>query len=146
MKSVIVIPARLASTRLPRKLLLRETGKSLLQHTYESAAQSLRASEVIVAVDDAELEQEVLSFGGQAVLTDPDHVCGTDRVAEVARELDADLIINVQGDEPEITYEDVDTTIIPPRPRLYGLVGAEVIDEVWKSRQAAPADEKSVTV
>lgn len=112
MNAVIVIPARLASTRLPRKLLLRETGKSVLQHTYESASQSLKATKVIVAADDQEIVQEVESFGGDVVLTNPAHICGTDRVAEVAQSLtDCDVIVNVQGDEPEISAEAIDLAI-----------------------------------
>ncbi len=112
MKSVIVIPARLGSTRLPRKLLLDQTGKSLLRHTCESAAKSTKAQRVIVAADDPELVAEVESFGGTAMLTDPSHTCGTDRIAEVAIELtDYDLFINVQGDEPEISAQAIDLAI-----------------------------------
>ena len=112
MKSVIVIPARLNSTRLPRKLLLNETGKSLLRHTYESASKSRKSERVIVAADDPEIVAEVESFGGTALLTDPDHVCGTDRIAEVALKLtDYDLFINVQGDEPEISADAIDLAI-----------------------------------
>ena len=110
--SVIIIPARLASTRLPRKLLLKETGKSVLQHTYESASLSLKAAKVIVAADDPEIVHEVESFGGNVVLTNPAHVCGTDRVAEVAQALtDCDVIVNVQGDEPELSAEAIDLAI-----------------------------------
>ena len=109
---VIVIPARLASTRLPRKLLLNETGKSVLQHTYESARLSERADRVVVAADDPELVAHVESFGGEVVMTNPNHVCGTDRVAEVAQSLtDCDIIVNVQGDEPEISAEAIDLAI-----------------------------------
>ena len=112
MKSVIVIPARLESTRLPRKLLLAQTGQSLLRHTYESAARSRRAEQVIVAADDPEIVAEVESFGGTALLTDPNHVCGTDRIAEVALKLTQyDLFINVQGDEPEISADAIDLAI-----------------------------------
>ena len=112
MHSVIIIPARLASTRLPRKLLLNETGKSVLQHTYESASKSRKAATVIVAADDPEIVNEVESFGGQVVLTDPNHVCGTDRVAEVAASLeDCDIVVNVQGDEPELSAEAIDLAI-----------------------------------
>ena len=112
MNSVIIIPARLASTRLPRKLLLKETGKTVLQHTYESASKSQKASQVIVAADDLEIVQEVESFGGLAVLTDRAHVCGTDRVAEVAQSLsECDLIVNVQGDEPELSAVAIDLAI-----------------------------------
>jgi 3-deoxy-manno-octulosonate cytidylyltransferase (CMP-KDO synthetase) len=111
-KSYLVIPARLASTRLPRKLLLRETGKSLIQHTYEAALLARRPSGVCVATDHEEIFREVQSFGGQAVMTNPNAPSGTDRVAEVARGLtDADIIVNVQGDEPELAGESIDLVI-----------------------------------
>lgn len=110
--SFIVIPARLASTRLPRKLLLRQTGKSVLQHTYESASRAKSPGGICVACDHQELFDEVRSFGGQAVMTDPNATCGTDRVAEVARAMPkADIIVNVQGDEPEIAGESIDLAI-----------------------------------
>ncbi len=102
MKTVIVIPARYASHRLPGKPLLRETGKYLVQHVYERACQSRRASQVLVATDDPRIMNAVESFGGRAVWTRRDHPSGTDRVAEVARGLDADVIVNLQGDEPLI--------------------------------------------
>ena len=112
MKSVIIIPARLASTRLPRKLLLDKTGKSVLQHTYESACKSQKADRVIVAADHEAIVANVESFGGSVVMTNPDHVCGTDRVAEVAQGLsDVDIVVNVQGDEPEISAEAIDLAI-----------------------------------
>jgi 3-deoxy-manno-octulosonate cytidylyltransferase (CMP-KDO synthetase) len=99
--TAIIIPARYASSRLPGKPLLRETGKYLVQHVYEQACRS-RADQVIVATDDDRILEAVRSFGGQAVRTRADHASGTDRVAEVARGLDADIIINLQGDEPLI--------------------------------------------
>ena len=100
MKTAVVIPARYASTRLPGKPLLRETGKYLVQHVYERALQSRRATEVLVATDDPRIAAAVASFGGRAEMTRRDHPSGSDRVAEVARRLDADVIINLQGDEP----------------------------------------------
>lgn len=110
--NVIVIPARLESTRLPKKLLLRETGKTLIEHTYRAAQSSTKASRVIVAADNQQIVAEVKSFGGEAVLTDPNHPSGTDRVAEVARSLkEARIIVNVQGDEPEIAGEAIDRAI-----------------------------------
>ncbi len=113
LNSVIVIPARLESTRLPRKLLLRETGRSLLQHTCESAAGSLLAERVVVAADDPEIVAEVERFGGVAVMTSPAHLSGTDRVAEVAGSLgtEIEIVVNVQGDEPEIEGATIDLAI-----------------------------------
>lgn len=112
MKSLIIIPARLASTRLPRKLLLKETGKPLIQHTYEAAKTSRSADRIIVAADDPELVACVEEFGGEAWLTDSRHPCGTDRIAEVAAQLpDYDLIANVQGDEPELAGSAIDLAL-----------------------------------
>ena len=110
--SQVVIPARLASTRLPRKLLLRETGKSLIQHTYEAAQAATRPAGICVATDHVEIFDEVRAFGGQVEMTSPDAPSGTDRVAEIARRLtDADIIVNVQGDEPEIAGRSIDLAI-----------------------------------
>jgi 3-deoxy-manno-octulosonate cytidylyltransferase (CMP-KDO synthetase) len=108
MRTAIVIPARYASSRLPAKPLLCETGKYLVQHVYERACQS-NATEVIVATDDVRIVEAVRRFGGRVALTRPDHVSGTDRVAEVAATLDADVIVNLQGDEPLIDPEMLDT-------------------------------------
>ncbi len=105
----IVIPARLASTRLPEKLLLSVGGKSILQYTYEAARRSRIAVGVIAAVDDPRLAHEVASFGGQARLTSPDCQSGTDRIAELAAEMpEVDIFVNVQGDEPEIDPAAID--------------------------------------
>ncbi len=107
--SQIVIPARLASTRLPEKLLLRETGKTVLQHTFESASKATLPKGIVVAVDCERLERTVHAFGGRAVLTDPGLQSGTDRVAAVAREMpEVDVFVNVQGDEPEISATAID--------------------------------------
>ena len=102
MKTAIVIPARYGSTRLPGKPLLRETGKYLIQHVYERACAVRGVSHVVVATDDARIADAVARFGGRCVMTRSDHPSGTDRVAEVTRGLDADLIVNLQGDEPLI--------------------------------------------
>jgi 3-deoxy-manno-octulosonate cytidylyltransferase (CMP-KDO synthetase) len=107
MKTAVIIPARYASSRLPGKPLLRATGKYLIQHVYEQACQSC-ADYVVVATDDTRILKAVASFGGQGVLTRADHPSGTDRVAEVAQRLDADLIINLQGDEPLIEPATLD--------------------------------------
>jgi 3-deoxy-manno-octulosonate cytidylyltransferase (CMP-KDO synthetase) len=107
MRTAIVIPARYASSRLPGKPLLKATGKYLVQHVWERACQA-RADTVVVATDDERIRAAVESFGGRAVLTRRDHPSGTDRVAEVARHLDADVIVNLQGDEPLIEPATLD--------------------------------------
>ncbi|MEX0715408.1 MAG: 3-deoxy-manno-octulosonate cytidylyltransferase [Planctomycetaceae bacterium] len=109
MRIVGVIPARLQSTRLPRKMLLAETGRSLVQYAWEAAAQSSALDELIVATDSEEIAQVVRGFGGRCELTG-DVPSGTDRVAEIARRVcpDADVLLNIQGDEPEIDPGNID--------------------------------------
>ncbi|MFP6765086.1 MAG: 3-deoxy-manno-octulosonate cytidylyltransferase [Planctomycetaceae bacterium] len=111
-----IIPARLESSRLPGKLLLRETGRPLIQHTWESASrssvlQNADSSDVslIVATDSLQIATAVRKFGGVVAMTG-DHPCGTDRIAEVVQQsnLDADIIVNIQGDEPEIDPAAID--------------------------------------
>ncbi len=110
--SFVVIPARMASSRLPRKMLLRETGKSLVQHTYEAAQRAGHPSGVCVATDHDEIADLVRRFGGEVHLTRAELASGTDRVAAVAEHLeDVDIVVNVQGDEPEIAAESIDHVI-----------------------------------
>jgi 3-deoxy-manno-octulosonate cytidylyltransferase (CMP-KDO synthetase) len=111
MKTAIVIPARYASTRLPGKPLLRQTGKYLIQHVYERACQARCADLVVVATDDSRIVAAVESFGGQVILTRRDHPSGTDRVAEVAEQLDAEIVVNLQGDEPLIDPASIDLLV-----------------------------------
>jgi 3-deoxy-manno-octulosonate cytidylyltransferase (CMP-KDO synthetase) len=111
MTAVAVIPARFGATRMPGKPLARDTGKYLIQHVYERAAAARRIGRVIVATDDKRIADAVVSFGGEAALTRSDHPSGTDRVAEVAAHLACDVVINVQGDEPEIEPGHVDRLV-----------------------------------
>ena len=111
-RSFIVIPARLASTRLPRKLLLSETGRPLLQHTWQSAQRATKPGGVIIAADHDEIASAARGFGGRVVMTSPDCASGTDRVAEVARTMpDVEIFVNVQGDEPEISAAAIDLAV-----------------------------------
>ncbi len=112
LRSTIVIPARLASSRLPRKLLLAETGQPLIQHTYAAAARATKPAGIVVAADCEEIAAAVRGFGGRVELTSPDCASGTDRVAEVARRMpDIDVFVNVQGDEPEISAAAIDLAV-----------------------------------
>ncbi len=109
MKVICVIPARYASTRLPGKPLAMIAGKPMIQHVYERAEQAAVPDEVVVATDNELVKKTVEGFGGKAVMTSPDHPSGTDRLAEVALSYpDADVIVNVQGDEPMIPPEVID--------------------------------------
>ena len=110
-ESVIIIPARLASTRLPNKLLLDETGKPLIQYAWESARRSALARQVIIACDHEKIYKAARHFGADVRYTDPNAACGTDRIAEVAETLDAEIIVNVQGDEPLLAPESIDRLI-----------------------------------
>lgn len=103
MKIVCLIPARLQSTRLPRKLLLNASGKPLLQYVWETACRCPEFHDVVVATDSEEIAEVVHAFGGRAEMTGA-HQSGTDRIAEVTRRCfsDADVVVNLQGDEPEL--------------------------------------------
>lgn len=106
-----IIPARYQSVRLPGKPLLKETGKYLIQHVWERVQQARGIDEVIVATDDERILRAVVEFGGRAVMTSQSHKSGTDRVAEVARSLEHEFIINVQGDEPEIAPSTIERVV-----------------------------------
>jgi 3-deoxy-manno-octulosonate cytidylyltransferase (CMP-KDO synthetase) len=110
--AVIVIPARLSSTRLPRKMLLAETGKTLIEHTWRAARRAAQAARVIVATDSEEIAAAVTAFGGEAVMTSESAPSGTARIVEALGTLgNADVIVNVQGDEPEISAAAIDAAI-----------------------------------
>jgi len=113
--ATVVIPARYASSRLPGKPILevarQVTGRYIVQHVYERAARAPSVSRVIVATDDPRIVEAVEGFGGRAIITSGEHRCGTDRVAEVARTLASPIIVNVQGDEPDIEPQQVEQVI-----------------------------------
>ena len=110
--AVIVIPARLASTRLPRKMLLADTGRPLIAHTCEAAGRATATTEVVVVTDSDEIADAVTSFGGQAIMTSPEATSGTARIVEALDQLPAaDIIVNLQGDEPELAGEAIDLAV-----------------------------------
>lgn len=111
MKTIAIIPARYASTRLPGKPLANINGKPMIQHVYEQAKKSTLVHDVIVATDDARIFYAVTSFGGKAEITPQDILSGSDRIALVAKHTNADIIVNVQGDEPLIDPKLIDQTI-----------------------------------
>ena len=108
MAIVAIIPARYAATRLPGKPLSLIHGKTLIERVYERARAARRVDRVLVATDDDRIAAAVRAFGGEAVLTSPRHATGTDRLAEVARSIDAEIVINVQGDEPLLDPSGID--------------------------------------
>lgn len=112
-KIAIIIPARYDSTRFPGKVLADVLGKPMIRRVYERAAQSRYASDVFVATDDERVKKEVLGFGGRVIMTSSGCKTGTDRIAEAAQKIDADIIVNVQGDEPVIDPKSIDKAIEP---------------------------------
>src|SRR5512135_1855099 len=111
MSSIVLIPARYASVRFPGKPLALLKGIPVIQHVYQNATNSRLADDVVVATDSETIFEKVLAFGGKAVMTSGDHASGTDRIAEAARSLEHDIIVNVQGDEPLIQHEMIDDVI-----------------------------------
>ncbi len=99
-KVVAIIPARYESTRLPGKALAVIDGKPMVQHVYERTRAIAGVSRTLVATDDERIASTVKEFGGEVAMTRRDHLSGTDRIAEVSRDLDADIVVNVQGDLP----------------------------------------------
>ncbi len=108
-----LIPARYASTRFPGKALATLLGKPMIQHTYERARRARRLTGLFVVTDDRRIADVVRGFGGEPIMTSPDHPSGTDRLAEAVCEMDSDVIVNIQGDEPLITPEAIDTVVQP---------------------------------
>ena len=108
MKVIAVIPARLRSTRFADKVLAKDTGKYLIQHTYERACMAKLPEKVIIAADDEKVAVAAKTFGAECVLTSPDHQSGTDRIAEAVADMDVEIIVNLQGDEPEIDPGNID--------------------------------------
>ncbi len=111
MSVAAIIPARYAATRFPGKPLANKTGKYLVQHVYEAVKGARLVDRVLVATDDERIAAAVRGFGGEVAMTRSDHATGTDRVAEAAGRLDASLIINVQGDEPEMDPRSIDALV-----------------------------------
>lgn len=111
MKVIGVIPARYQSTRLAGKPLADIHGKPMIQHVYEASKRSRTLDAVVVATDDPRIVDVVMRFGGEVVMTDANHSCGTERVAEVAEKTEAEIIVNIQGDEPLIDPKMIDECV-----------------------------------
>jgi 3-deoxy-manno-octulosonate cytidylyltransferase (CMP-KDO synthetase) len=157
--ALIVIPARLSSQRLPRKMLLAETGRPLIEHTWRAALGAKRASRVVVATDSEEIAAAVRSFGGEAVMTSPEAPSGTARIVEALPRLtDARVIVNVQGDEPELAATAIDAaielldqcpeagvaTLVTPLRRREDLHDPAAVKAVLTPWRGQPAAEEAV--
>jgi 3-deoxy-manno-octulosonate cytidylyltransferase (CMP-KDO synthetase) len=153
MTTVAVIPARYASSRFPGKPLARQTGKYLIQHVYERAKSCGKIDRVIVATDDGRIAQAVESFDGEVWQTRTDHLTGTDRVGEVVDGLeltDDDLVLNIQGDEPEIDVGVFERLIErmndSQSPCRIGTLAARFDDEGPRKGAGSPLDPHCVKV
>ncbi len=113
MKAVILIPARLDSTRLDKKMLADIEGEPLIVHTWRQALKSRLAGRVVVATDSLEIAAVLEARGAEVVMTSLDAGCGTDRIAEAARKIDGDVFVNLQGDEPLISPQNIDLLLEP---------------------------------
>ena len=114
MKSIIVIPSRIGSTRLKRKPLIKLNGKTLIERVYEGCKTSKLANRIVVATDSKEIKKEVLSFGGEVILTPKNINTGTDRVGYIIKNKikeSYDIVLNIQGDEPMVNGKMVDLMI-----------------------------------
>jgi 3-deoxy-manno-octulosonate cytidylyltransferase (CMP-KDO synthetase) len=107
-KVIACIPARYGSTRFAAKVLAKDTGKYLIQHTYERALQARLLEKIVIATDDDRVFEAVQSFGADVVMTSAEHQSGTDRIAEAVADIEVDIVVNLQGDEPEIDPDNID--------------------------------------
>lgn len=151
MKVIGVIPARWGSTRLPGKSLIAICGKPLIQWVVEGALRARRLESLIVATDDPRIADAVKGLGVKAVMTKPEHPSGTDRIAEAIQDVDAEVIINIQGDEPMIDPTLIDRladtmvnepdwdmgTAAAPIPGEKDLTSSSVVKVVWGERHQA---------
>ena len=136
---VAVIPARYQSTRLPGKPLALIGRHTMIELVYRRASAARRVDAVIVATDDDRIAAAVDAFGGTAVMTRSDHPTGTDRLAEVARELESDVIVNVQGDEPMLDPSAIDAVVglVTDDPTVFMATLRKRIDDPAEFQNAA---------
>jgi len=128
----VVIPARLASTRLPRKVLADLGGRPVLRHVWERVARMRRATEILVATDSEEVARAVAGWGGQFVMTSPECRSGTERIASILDGLKGQFVLNVQGDEPFI-----DPALLDAMAESFAATGGDVVTPVYPIRDLA---------
>lgn len=132
MKTIGVIPARFASTRFPAKVLAQIAGKPMIQHVYSKAKECRQIDDVVIACDHPDVLKAATSFGAKVVMTDPNHPSGSDRIAEVVQNLDVDIVVNIQGDEPFIDPRTIDNLAVLLKNDdqcSMGTVVKEIIDD-----------------
>ena len=139
MKTLIIIPSRLAATRLPGKPLLKINGISIISHVFKRA-ESANIGEVIVATEDQEIIDDVKKNGGNAILTKKNHKTGTDRIHEALNKLhrnDINFVMNIQGDEPSIDINDIKNldNMMRTKNSMIGTLAAKISnDEIYKNK------------
>ena len=132
MKTIGVIPARFASTRFPAKVLANIAGKPLIRHVWEKATRCQELDEVLIACDHQEVFKAAQDFKARVVMTDPQHPSGSDRIAEAIKNLDVDVVVNIQGDEPFIDPRTIDALAVllkQDEKTMMGTVIKEITDE-----------------
>lgn len=139
-----VIPARLASSRFPEKILAPIQGKPMIQHLWENMRSATKLTELVLAVDSPKVLKVVESFGGKAVLTPPELPSGTDRVAFVAKDTNASLIINIQGDEPLLPGSAIDTLVTAMERAPLAEMGTLVVKKSSREEGLNPNVVKAV--
>ena len=141
LSAIITIPARLASQRLPNKMLLRDTGCTLIEHTWRNASKASKATDLFVITDSDKIQQEVERFGGKAFMTSPDATSGSARIVEALPHLPhADVVVNLQGDEPELMPSAIDSAI----ECLERIPDANVVTLVTPLRERSALHDPSV--
>ncbi len=141
LSAIITIPARLASQRLPNKMLLRDTGHTLIEHTWRNASKALKANDLFVITDSDKIQQEVERFGGKAFMTSPGATSGSARIVEALQYLpQADVVVNLQGDEPELMPSAIDSAI----ECLERISDADVVTLVTPLRKKSALHDPSV--
>ena len=139
MKTVVIIPARLGSSRLPNKVILDICGKPMVQHVYEAAKKATNITEVYIATDSKEVAEKCKSFTSNIIMTSKEHESGTDRLAEAVSNIECDSVINVQGDEPLIDpklIEKLATTLSSTKTRMVSAMHRIETTEELKSPNA----------
>ena len=130
--ATVVIPARLASKRLPRKVLADIAGKPMIQHVYEQACQARTVQRVVVATDSEEVVRVVESWGGEVALTDPNLPSGTARIASMIDQIDSEIVVNVQGDQPLVEPDLIDDLV-----QSFCRIAADIVTPVWRINEVA---------
>ena len=144
MKNIVIIPARLSSSRLPRKVIIDICGKPMIQHVYEAAKKAKNIDEVYIATDSEEVEDICKTFTSNIIMTSDKHESGTDRLAEAVQKIDAENVINVQGDEPLIDPNLIDDLALALQNSEVPMVSA--MNRIKKTEELKSPNVVKVTV